>query len=634
MRIRSALIALVLGSVLVTAALVAALILTLRLPEIVAEQKTMADHVRNSVSQAVELALSAYEAPLRLASARLARTPRDAQAILDGLLEGKTPYLAVYLIRPDGLLLLSGASANRSFRPPLGQTNLDGYPELRRAHEQNRFVWSDRFLSIVTGDVVLAVAAPAGKHILVAEIAPEYIRGVAHESMAQTPAPLLIVDGRGEWVSSNSPIFGDYRNNSTLLTALRAALDNNLSVPLQSAQFGTFSLSVSRSDRLTWSYIIALPSGFSNPVYRRTVTTIFIGFFVAFVFALLVTPFISQRFSLPLTRLAHTAAQLTANEGGRDWPHSPILEVAILTEALRKSSATLHEREVMLGDLNNTLEARVAARTAELSRSNESLGLAMASLKETQNELVRAEKLAALGSLVAGVAHEINTPIGNALMASSTLYDSTRELEQKLAQGLRRSELISYASQACEASQMTLQNLERAADLIRNFKQVAVDQTSENRRRFLLDELVRGILLTLEPAFRHCPCRLVSEIPKNIAMDSFPGAIGQVLTNLVENARIHAFDEKSPGQISVLARTTETGSVILTVADDGKGIPPDILPRIFDPFVTTRPGTGGSGLGLHITHNLVTGVLRGRIDVESELQRGTRFLLTLPCLAA
>ncbi|MBK9445499.1 MAG: PAS domain S-box protein [Betaproteobacteria bacterium] len=279
-----------------------------------------------------------------------------------------------------------------------------------------------------------------------------------------------------------------------------------------------------------------------------------------------------------------------------------------------------HELEERMAALNSELEERVEARTEEL--------------RHAQDELIRAEKLAALGALVAGVAHELNTPIGNSVMVASTLHEKTVDFLALVADGaLKRSSLNTYLEAAETASDLLLRSLSQARNLVASFKQVAVDQTSDQRRRFDLREVVVEILTTLSPTLRKTPFTISIDIPEHVVMDSFPGAFGQVITNFVTNALLHAFDGRSAGTIAIRAELSGKDQLVMTVSDDGIGIGDEDLRRIFDPFFTTKLGKGGSGLGLNIVYNIVNRVLGGKISVESCLGMGTTFMLTMPLCA-
>lgn len=276
--------------------------------------------------------------------------------------------------------------------------------------------------------------------------------------------------------------------------------------------------------------------------------------------------------------------------------------------------------------LNTSLEARVQERTQELTE-------ALQRLQTAQSELIRSEKLSALGSLVAGVAHELNTPIGNSLTVASTMQDQARDFAAQMGQGLTRSKLEQYILHTQEGTGILMRSLRHAADLVTSFKQVAVDQTSVNRRRFNLHDTVEEILLTLAPSWRKTPHRVRRDIAADIELESYPGPLGQVLTNLINNAMVHAFEGVAHGELHISAVLQGTDQVRIQVRDNGVGIAPAHLERVFDPFFTTKLGRGGSGLGLNIVYNLVRDVLGGTIGVESAIGHGACFTLVLPLQA-
>ena len=276
--------------------------------------------------------------------------------------------------------------------------------------------------------------------------------------------------------------------------------------------------------------------------------------------------------------------------------------------------------------LNAGLEKRVEERTRELSGALESLTAA-------QSELVRTEKLSALGSLVAGIAHELNTPIGNSLTVASTLQDQAQEFTDHMGKGLTRSRLEQFVSNTREGATILMSGLRQAAELVASFKQVAVDQSSVNRRAFRLNDTVHEILLTLGPGLRKTRHTVHSQVPAELFLESYPGPFGQVLTNLVNNAVLHAFGEEQAGNIYLEARPIDEAWIEFIVRDDGNGIPPANIARVFDPFFTTKLGQGGSGLGLNIVYNLVSKTLGGQIRVDSPVGKGACFTLRLPRIA-
>lgn len=282
-----------------------------------------------------------------------------------------------------------------------------------------------------------------------------------------------------------------------------------------------------------------------------------------------------------------------------------------------------HQYEADILRLNASLEQRVVERTQELSD-------ALAQLTTAKDELVRSEKLSALGALVAGIAHELNTPIGNSLTVASTLESHTQEFVDSISKGLTRSRLENFVHTNLQGTEILMRSLHHAAELIASFKQVAVDQTSANRRSFDLRTTIAEILMTLGPTLRKSSHKVEHQIPPDILMHSYPGPLGQIITNLVNNALLHAFEGRNNGLITIVAKTRTGGWVEITVRDDGAGIPVEHLSKVFDPFFTTKFGKGGSGLGLNIVYNLATTILGGRVRVESTLGQGTCFVLELP----
>jgi PAS domain S-box-containing protein len=290
--------------------------------------------------------------------------------------------------------------------------------------------------------------------------------------------------------------------------------------------------------------------------------------------------------------------------------------------------------ESELKQLNSQLEQRVLQRTQDLDHSNQELRVAMQSLQRMQNELIQADKLASLGSLVAGVAHELNTPIGNALMAASSMAQEVSAMQRTLTEGsMKRSAFAHFMGHVAEGAELTLRSLQRAVALISSFKQVAVDQASERRRSFDLAQVLTEVIDTLKPQLKRASAQLRLELEPGIAMESYPGPLGQVIINLFTNALTHGFEDRSQGLITVTAHTLGADQVQVTVSDDGVGIAPEHLGQIFDPFFTTKLGRGGSGLGLSVSHRIVTKVLGGQISLRSQPGQGARFELTLPIRA-
>ncbi len=303
-----------------------------------------------------------------------------------------------------------------------------------------------------------------------------------------------------------------------------------------------------------------------------------------------------------------------------------IEELAALNRSLSESEATLRQ-------LNESLEQRVAERSAALAR--------------VQQELVEAEKLSALGRLVAGLAHELNTPLGIALSATSGGQERLERLHALLqgGGGLKRSVLEQDVDAARQSSAVSLRALERAAELVRSFKQVSADQVSGWRRRFDLATVLQELADALRPQLRSqaragppgAAPQLQLDCPAALRLDSYPGALGQIVMNLVMNAHRHAFEGRAAGCIRLRARATRLDdgrqAVELACEDDGVGIPADLQRRVFEPFFTTQMSRGGTGLGLAVSRSLAMGLLGGRLTLDADHSPGCRFVLQLPLQA-
>lgn len=339
-----------------------------------------------------------------------------------------------------------------------------------------------------------------------------------------------------------------------------------------------------------------------------------------------------------LSQVLDVTVRVAHVDGGWVWLRSRgrVAERSADGRAIRVTGTTsdvseLRSHQAALEQLNQELEQRVSERTRAVSASNRQLERAVQELRQAQGQLVQQEKMAALGGLVAGVAHEINTPLGIGVTTASHLDQAVGEFRDRVAAGkITRSDLERFTATVSEASDLILRNLNRAAALVRSFKQVAVDQSSESRRRFDLAAYVEEVLTSLRPTLKKAGHQVVNEIPAGIEVDTYPGAIYHIVSNLLQNSLVHGFAGRdTPGRLRLSGRV-DGEQVVLDYSDDGIGMSEDVRRRIFEPFFTTRRGSGGSGLGMHIVFNNVTQVLGGSIVCDSSPGRGVRFELRLP----
>ena len=345
-----------------------------------------------------------------------------------------------------------------------------------------------------------------------------------------------------------------------------------------------------------------------------------------------------HRLMRPIRRLGHHL--LEVGEGRAQAFEVPSAgDVAALARAYNRmlamqdsSEAARRESEARIVQANESLERRVLERTETIERANAELSEMLERNAQMQAELLQSEKLAALGRLVAGLGHELGTPVGSALMVSSAMERMAGDFRTRLADGAPPSplELARFTAHCHESSQLVARNLGQAERLVSSFKQSAQDQIAERRRRFDLRQTVEELVATLEHLLKGRPLRLHLSLAPDIEMDSYPGALGQALANIFVNATVHAFGAEQSGDIWISTRWEGREDVRLEVRDSGRGIDAQWLGKVFDPFFTTRRGQGARGLGLYIAFNAVTGPLRGRIEVRSDLGEGTSFIITMP----
>ncbi|SDP01686.1 PAS domain S-box-containing protein [Afipia sp. GAS231] len=323
---------------------------------------------------------------------------------------------------------------------------------------------------------------------------------------------------------------------------------------------------------------------------------------------------------------AGTPLEMELSLRAKDGLYCPFLT---RTVPLRNSAATIY------GWIGTHIDISERKRSEQEIRSaRDAAEAALRNLRETQDSLIEAEKLAALGRLVAGVAHEINTPVGTSLTVASSLERKTAMVAEQLARGnLKRSTLNDFLEVSREASSQLVANLNRAANLIQSFKQVAADQSYSNQRIFDLGDLTAQLVTSLLPALRKQDLALHVECEPDLTMNSYPGPYGQVLTNLFLNSAAHAFPGGQGGNVDIRIRAAGDQHVEIFFSDDGCGMSLEVKRKAFDPFFTTRRDQGSTGLGLHIVHTLVTNCLGGSLRLDSEVGKGTSIQLILPRVA-
>jgi len=300
------------------------------------------------------------------------------------------------------------------------------------------------------------------------------------------------------------------------------------------------------------------------------------------------------------------------------------LSQIMLSLEQQKDELIAHQRELRQENENRQyIEDELRKRNNELANSMENLQLA-------KDQLVESERMASLGGLVAGIAHDVNTPLGVGVTAASFLEERINNLKAGFEdKSLTAKSMESFINEAEQAAKLLLGNLNRASELIASFKQVAVDQTSETERKFNLNDYIHEVIQSLQPSFKHSNHAITVNCPPDLYIRCAPGAIAQIITNMIINSLVHGFESTNSGRIT-LDVTLEDDTVQMCYQDDGKGMSEAHLATLFDAFFTTRRGEGGSGLGTHIMYNLVTQSLSGHIEAKSELGKGLQYIIRFP----
>lgn len=386
---------------------------------------------------------------------------------------------------------------------------------------------------------------------------------------------------------------------------------------------------------------------------KQNVLINYVEMFLLVFFLTTILIMIISKITRPLSDLK-TAFEQVAESNDDSMPQIEVKgsdEIADLTNGFNTMSYNIFDARNSIRQLNEVLEDKVELRTLELNTKNQELHDSLEVLTKTQNELIDSNKslsktlkelqeiqdlliesgkMAMLGELVAGIAHEINTPVGVSLTVSSFIEKELKQMLKKVnSNTLTKKEFTTTLTTLQESSASVVRNLLRAGELISSFKQVAVDQTSHSVRRFNFFEYVDEIFLNLKSQFKNRNIELINKCPEELYVVSYPGAYSQILTNLIMNSLIHAFDDDDAGKITIDVEEYDN-TLKITFSDDGHGIPEEYVQKIFNPFFTTKRGYGGTGLGLNLTFNITTNVLKGNIKCESELNKGTTFIMSVP----
>jgi len=375
---------------------------------------------------------------------------------------------------------------------------------------------------------------------------------------------------------------------------------------------------------------------FNDQLTFTAILLLLFGLFLAVILAFVIKNKINQ----PIAIMVETIQEISQSKNYHERIEKlPIIELDILAKniniLLNRTEKHLNKKDEKHQQTliqNSALAEKVQARTDALKESNQELLSTLEKLHQFQGQLVETEKMASLGDMVAGIAHEVNTPIGLGVTASTLMNDRLKEIKQAFEdKSLKSSQLKKFLNQGEENIGIIYRNLDRAAKLISSFKKVAVDQSSTDTLTFNVKELIEEVLITLKAKLNKAHVELTINCPENLIIESKPGPVNQILINLILNSIIHGFENQPDGRINISVIYL-SDQIHVNYKDDGIGIDESIKAKVFDPFTTTKRGSGGSGLGMHLVFNLVTQALNGHIDFESDTGQGTTFNITFPAL--
>lgn len=414
---------------------------------------------------------------------------------------------------------------------------------------------------------------------------------------------------------------------------------NELKEPVLNGSHYELIKPVQNADKLHGYIYLRVSAEILNSLTASSIITTLSALVVILILCYLLTLKLQKSLADPITNLVSLVQRISRQ---RDYEgraeETNIKELDILAVAfndmLDRTQHYLHERDLAEEEqykLQASLEEKVQNRTVALKEANQELIQTLEKLHQFQRQMVQNEKMASLGDMVAGVAHEVNTPIGLGVTASTMMLDRLNHIEKEFeGKTLKASTLAKFIAEGQENLNIIYRNLNRAAELISSFKQVAVDQSSESNRVFSFVQLMDEILLSMRPKLKKFNHSIEVHCSQDLYIETKAGPINQIMMNLIMNSIIHGFEFIENGKIDIFVDMISENKVSLKYIDNGKGIPDYLRKRIFDPFVTTKRGQGGSGLGMHLVYNLVTQGLHGSISITSEENKGVEFDIFFP----
>jgi len=545
-------------------------------------------------------------------------------------------FKVIYLVDENGIVQLAGVPENSKIvAKNLLKLDVSKMPYFSNLQKGSH--WHQSFLSSVSGELVAAYTQDLSEQskyrYLIGELSIDSLPKILKNISTSSGQTVMILDEANQLIGHADRNLSSQQLNLSNLALLQQASNTIVSGELEFLGNNLHGTLIQLDDP-NWRIIVAISHQKFWKLRNTGLMTVLISLLVAVLFSIITARLVSKHAFSLFSMYSNIAKELSSGHHKMTTPITGIYELDQFGENLKKTGQEIAEREAELEEINEELEHRVKERTLDLSHSNDFLNMTLEKLKKAQSELIDTEKLAALGSLVAGVAHELNTPIGVGVTASTTLLAET-DLLEKSYQDKKMTESIFLESieQIKSGAYIISRNLDRAAVLVASFKQVAVDQSSDQRRIFDLNELLQDVIFTLTPKYKKRNIAINLMIQNGVELDSYPGSLVQIVSNLIDNAINHGYENSTEGTVSVQAKALNSESVNILVIDYGAGISTEIADRIFEPFFTTRLGKGGSGLGLNICHSIAKKILGGSITHSDTQPNGSTFCITIPLIA-
>lgn len=491
------------------------------------------------------------------------------------------------------------------------------------------YYWSNTYIDTFHDEVAIDFAVPMNDQVLVATIHLEKLYDIFNALSFDDHVIAGITDNNGVYIA--------HTDHNQVMQRETDPYINNRKLSFDTVTLGNeeYYASSSISSDLKWYIVLYEEKSYIMSNINRYIVTIvsisIASLFVILIFGTLLNKSIISNFN----RFISTTKEIAIGNYDITKPESNFYEIEdiiinfmTMVEKIKEREETILEQNLKIEGLNSDLENRVIERTNDLVESNKALEKTLEDLKSAQTQLIETEKLASLGNLVAGLAHEINTPIGVTYTAITYMQKETDSFEKLFESGeLTRTDLTDYVNSITEGSTIISQNIKRTSELISSFKLVSVDQTNDDFREFSLCKYLSVIVKSLNPNLRRAKIDLNITCDEEVNMIANPGDLSQVITNLIMNTITHAYDYEG-GKIDMTVE--KKGEFVeVTYRDYGAGISDNDINHVFEPFYTTIRGEGGSGLGLNIIYNIVSKSFNGSIKVESEIGKGTTFTMML-----